>query len=172
MTTWPQLTHDCSACAALCCLALAFDRGDMFAIDKPAGLPCPNLGPGGACSIHDDLTAKGFAGCVSYGCQGAGQRVTQELFGGQSWQDQPKLAQPMIEAFRALRQVHDLLAMLRAAEALPLNDAQAARHRDLIAALIPTEGWSTAALDAFLTGPLPAQAQAFFTSLRDIARQK
>ncbi|KAA2317177.1 hypothetical protein DL237_00135 [Pseudooceanicola sediminis] len=118
----PHLSADCSQCAALCCLALALDAGDSFAIDKPAGLPCPNLA-GHACSIHAELTEKGYPGCVAYDCLGAGQRVTQELFDGLSWRDAPKLAGPMITAFAGMRAIHQRLELLVAAATLPLSDS-------------------------------------------------
>lgn len=117
----PSLTEDCASCAALCCLALAFDRGESFAIDKPAGTPCPNLSRHD-CGIHDRLEAEGFAGCVRYTCTGAGQRVVQELFAGQSWQDDPGLLVPMMEAFRGMRAIQERLAQLSAARGLPLAE--------------------------------------------------
>lgn len=116
----PSLTEDCGRCAALCCLALAFDKGDSFAIDKPAGTACPNLS-GHACSIHDGLVDQGFSGCVRYSCSGAGQRVVQELFEGRSWQVDPTLVGPMMEAFRGMRAVQERLALLSAASNLELD---------------------------------------------------
>ena len=38
-----ELTADCSKCAALCCVAMAFDKGDMFGCDKVAGEVCKHL---------------------------------------------------------------------------------------------------------------------------------
>ena len=43
------LRADCSRCEALCCVAPAFAASADFAIDKPAGVPCPRL--------RDDLGA-------------------------------------------------------------------------------------------------------------------
>ena len=114
------LRGDCAQCAALCCVAPAFDRSPMFAIDKPAGEPCPNLDAACRCRIHDERAAQGFAGCIAYDCLGAGQYVTQAMFAGRSWREDPALLEPMARAFSALRQAHEALLLLRQAEALTL----------------------------------------------------
>ncbi len=66
---------DCTRCAALCCVHTTFTTSADFAIDKPAGTPCPNLGADHRCTIHDTLRPSGFVGCVAFDCYGAGQRV-------------------------------------------------------------------------------------------------
>jgi len=66
---------DCAQCAALCCVHTTFTKSADFAIDKPAGTPCPNLGEDHRCTIHADLRPSGFVGCVAFDCFGAGQRV-------------------------------------------------------------------------------------------------
>jgi hypothetical protein len=149
---------DCGNCAALCCLALAFDKGPQFGFDKPAGLPCRHLASGGRCTIHARLDDEGFGGCASYSCLGAGQIVVQSIFAGASWQDDPSLSGPMMEAFSTLREVQDMRAQLVAAEALPLSPADVAARQALDRALAPPEGWTKAALDAF---DLPAARAAF-----------
>ena len=50
-----RLRADCSRCAALCCVVPAFSRSSDFAIDKPAGRPCPNLRSDLRCGIHEHL---------------------------------------------------------------------------------------------------------------------
>jgi hypothetical protein len=120
-TPAPDFSADCSQCAALCCLALAFDKGPSFAHNKQAGMPCHNLkdaDPRQGCSIHKDLTITGYSGCVAYDCLGAGQRVTA-LF-DETWEEIPRLAGPMMQAFRVMRDVQDLGQMLEASKALPL----------------------------------------------------
>ncbi|OWU83423.1 pentapeptide repeat-containing protein [Oceanicola sp. 22II-s10i] len=159
----PALTADCGNCAALCCVALAFDRGEDFAIDKPAGTPCPNLA-GHACSIHARLDATGFAGCVRYDCTGAGQRVTQDLFAGKSWQDDPALLAPMMAAFSDMRAVHRRLELLTAAEALPLAKDDAATRDRLDRALWP-DALASETLAGFDHGPMAAEIDAFIASL-------
>ncbi len=42
-----DLRADCGRCAGLCCVAPAFTASADFAIDKPAGQPCPNQPPPG-----------------------------------------------------------------------------------------------------------------------------
>ena len=119
------LRADCTRCAALCCVALAFDCSELFGFDKPAGEPCRHLSGEGRCRIHAERDARGFGGCIAYDCLGAGQYVTQELFGGRSWRDDPALLRPMLDAFAAVREVHELVSILREAAALPLT----VRHR-------------------------------------------
>ncbi|WP_375690921.1 hypothetical protein [Pseudooceanicola sp. LIPI14-2-Ac024] len=160
----PALTADCSACAALCCLALALDKGEAFAIDKPAGLPCPNL-DGRSCSIHSDLDARGFAGCVRYDCAGAGQRVTQEVFAGRSWQDEAGLTAPMIAAFADMRAVQQRLELLAAAEALPLASSDAAERARLEATLWP-DALTAGVLEGFGSGALAQEIDSFIAGLR------
>jgi hypothetical protein len=162
-----DLHADCARCAALCCVALAFDRGEDFALDKPAQTPCPHLDAGFACTIHDTLNARGFSGCACYDCLGAGQRVTQDLFGGRDWRSDPALLGPMSEAFARLRQVHKDLDLLLAARALPLPDATRAGLDALIARHMPTPDWTPETLAAFAATGAPAAVSRFLHSLRD-----
>lgn len=159
---------DCTACAALCCMAFAFEPGGDFPIDKPAGLPCPNLS-GDRCAVHARRAALGFHGCIGFDCLGAGQRVTQEVFAGRHWRDDPALAVPMIEALRAMRAVHRAIELLRLAERLPLSGAEAGERAALLAALDPAGGWHAAALAGFEGGVLAKRASAFLSGLRDRA---
>jgi uncharacterized protein YjbI with pentapeptide repeats len=111
----PELRADCARCVALCCVAPAFSASAEFAISKGAGRPCPHLRGDFSCSIHDRLRPRGFSGCASYDCFGAGQQVTQHTFAGRDWRDSPELAAPMFAAFATVRQLHELLWYLRAA---------------------------------------------------------
>lgn len=110
-------------------MALAFDRSESFAIDKAAGEACRHLDAGGRCRIHADLKPSGFSGCAAYNCLGAGQRVTQAMFAGRSWQADPELLAPMMAAFARVRRAHEVLELLDAAGRLPLAAADA-RERD------------------------------------------
>jgi hypothetical protein len=166
-----MLRADCQRCAALCCVGLAFDRGALFAFDKPAGTPCPHLSGAARCTIHAQRALRGFAGCASYDCHGAGQRVTQELFQGRSWQDAPELLPGMLDAFRAMRQVHELLILLRAAARLPLLALERARLERLRAELAPVEGWSPRSLAELERGKLHDEAAEFLRSLASTARR-
>ena len=115
-----RLRADCSRCAALCCVGPAFAASADFAIDKPAGQPCPNLRGDNACSIHDRLRDRGFGGCVAFDCFGAGQQVVQVTFGGRDWRDAPEVAASMFTVLPVVRQLHEARWYLaEAASVLP-----------------------------------------------------
>ena len=103
--TRDTLRADCGNCFGLCCVALTFAKSADFAIDKPAGEPCPNLQPDFRCGIHSKLRAEGFQGCTVYDCFGAGQKISQ--LAGASWRDQP--GEEMFAALPIMRQLHELL---------------------------------------------------------------
>ncbi len=166
MTGALDLRADCGRCAALCCMAPAFDKSSSFGIDKPAQTPCPNLDEAGACVIHETLAERGFSGCVAYQCFGAGQRVTQEIFAGRSWLAEPQLKAPMTRAFMTLRQIHELLAMLTEAGKLPLDAAERQRLAELSDAIHPPEGWSEETLASAPLEKMAAQTHGFLQSLK------
>lgn len=161
-----RLRADCTRCSGLCCVALSFDRSPDFAFDKPAGIPCRHLSKSHRCGIHAELDARGLSGCRRYDCLGAGQRVTQEVFPGRSWRDSPAAARAIFTAFRILRDVHGLLALLEAAAHLALPPEAAAGRSRLVAALDPDPRWSFAALLVFDRGTLAAETRQFIASLR------
>ncbi|MGR6319718.1 pentapeptide repeat-containing protein [Micromonospora soli] len=130
-----ELRADCSRCSGICCVAPAFAASADFAIDKPAGRPCPNLGADSRCGIHRDLRQRGFPGCTVFDCFGAGQHLVQETFGGRDWRDDPATARRMFDTFAVLRPLHELLWYLT--EAAALTPAGALRD-DLAAALTET----------------------------------
>lgn len=132
----PDLRADCSRCAGLCCVAPAFAKSSDFAITKPAGRPCPHLAGDFRCGIHEHLEERGFHGCRVFDCFGAGQRVTQETFGGRDWRSEPAIAGPMFAALPIMRQLHELLWYL--SEALKLPEA-ARLHEQLRAAFAETD---------------------------------
>ena len=164
-----DLTPDCQNCAALCCVALAFDKGDMFSFDKPAGVACKHL-KGSLCGIHADLETEGLTGCVQYHCDGAGQRVVQEVFAGQTWQDSPTLFTPMMDAFARMRKVHALLALLETAKTLPLPEPLQIELKNLVAQLSP-EAWTKDSLAQFEASHLPKTVRAFLRSLKAFVAQ-
>lgn len=133
----PELQEDCSQCAALCCLAYPFAEDEDFALIKQADTPCPNLGKDFRCQIHADLVPCGFGGCVAYSCAGAGQRVTQELFQGETWQEDPDLLHHMTHALRVLRPIHEALLVLQEIAALQLPHDLQNQRKDLTTALCP-----------------------------------
>jgi uncharacterized protein YjbI with pentapeptide repeats len=133
-----NLHADCSSCFGLCCVALPFARSADFAIDKPAGTPCPNLAADFRCGIHDRLRPAGFPGCTVYDCFGAGQKVSQLTFGGHDWRRQsPDTAKQMFDVLPVMQHLHELLWYLSEALDLPaaepiradLTDAYASTDR-------------------------------------------
>lgn len=134
------LRADCANCFALCCVALTLTASSDFAIDKDAGRPCPNLQDDFRCGIHTRLRPKGFSGCTVYDCFGAGQKVSQETYGGRDWRSSPDLAAQMFQVFPVMRQLHELLWYLT--EALTLPDARPL-HAEIRRALEATERHTT-----------------------------
>jgi uncharacterized protein YjbI with pentapeptide repeats len=142
-----RLRADCARCFGLCCVAPAFSASVDFAIDKPAGHPCPNLQPGFGCAIHTELRTRGFRGCTVYDCFGAGQQVSQVTFGGRDWRQAPETAAGMYAAFSIARQVHELLWYLSAARALHHANPLAG---ELDRALEATEAMTRASAEVLL----------------------
>lgn len=130
-----DLRSDCSRCTGLCCVGLHLVRSADFAIDKPAGTPCPNLRTDFGCGIHARLPESGFPGCVAYDCLGAGQRVTAAVraaHDGATWRDDPAAARDAFAALPVVTQLQELLWYLAEVLALP---AAAAVHDDARQAL-------------------------------------
>jgi uncharacterized protein YjbI with pentapeptide repeats len=141
------LRADCGRCFGLCCVVPAFSASADFAIDKPAGHPCPHLQPDFRCGIHKDLIGQGFRGCAVYDCFGAGQQVSQVTFGGRDWHQNPRAARKMYEVFPVMRQLHELLWYLTAA--LALRQARAV-HGELRLALEAAQAMTATPADALL----------------------
>jgi uncharacterized protein YjbI with pentapeptide repeats len=139
-----ELAADCSRCAGLCCVGPAFGRSADFAIDKPAGRPCPHLRGDFRCDIHERLVPAGFPGCAVFDCFGAGQHLVQSTFGGADWRSREDLAGPMFALLPVMRQLHELAWYLT--EALKLGAAQRLHDR-LRAALEETERLSNGTPD-------------------------
>ncbi len=161
-----SLQDDCSKCASLCCVSLAFDKSDLFAIDKANGQPCPHLTGKGRCLIHSNLTDEGFVGCVRYSCNGAGQRVTQEVFGGRSWQDETDLLVPMMASFKVMGEVHGLLILLREAKKLALPISYKDSLEQLEAKLTPEKTWTVDALEVLSLEAISADVHRFLQNLK------
>jgi hypothetical protein len=51
-----------------------------------------------------------------FDCFGAGQRITQETFGGRAWRDAPEVAAAQFAALPVMRQLHEALWYLAEAE--------------------------------------------------------
>jgi uncharacterized protein YjbI with pentapeptide repeats len=143
-----DLRADCRRCAGLCCVAPAFAASADFAIDKPAGTPCPHLAGDFRCSIHERLGPAGFGGCAVFDCFGAGQHVVQVTFLGRDWREGPATAGPVFGAFAAMRDLHELLWYLT--EALDL-EAAAPLRTDLAAARDRVERLTDAPAETLLS---------------------
>lgn len=163
-----RLAADCSKCAALCCVALAFDRSSRFPFDKEAGEPCRNLNCEGRCAIHGDLAERGYMGCVQFHCQGAGPIVTQDLFGGVSWQQQPNVLRPMMEAFWVFLRVQEQVLLLKHAAALPLPDEKRWELEQYLQILCPEDGWSWETFERFDHVTMCSEVKDWLASLRHV----
>lgn len=157
-----ELRADCQRCFALCCVAPAFSTSAEFALTKKAGQPCPHLQASCRCGIHARLRQRGFRGCVVYDCFGAGQKISQEMFEGQSWQGDAQRAQRMFEAFALMRDLHELLWYTNEALALP---AARPLHEELGHALARLEQLTHVSVDEFLRLDLATHRQQVNTLL-------
>jgi uncharacterized protein YjbI with pentapeptide repeats len=167
-----SLRADCARCFALCCVVPAFAASADFAIDKPAGQPCPNLRVDFRCGIHTELRPRGFPGCAVYDCFGAGQQVSQVTFAGRDWRQHPELARQMFRVFPVVRQLHELLWYLTAALALP---AAAPLHDDVRRAIEATRELtqgSAAALETLDAGPHRDQVNALLVRVSEVVRSQ
>ncbi len=111
-----SLQADCQSCFGLCCTALNILASSDFAINKPAGTPCPNLQDNYSCHIHSQLRETGFKGCTVFDCLGAGQQVSQVTFHGQDWRQSREHADKMFRVFPIMEQLYEMIAYV--AEAL------------------------------------------------------
>ncbi|MFC8427896.1 pentapeptide repeat-containing protein [Streptomyces sp. NPDC057253] len=158
-----DLSGDCARCFGLCCVALPFARSADFALDKPAGTPCPNLQGDHRCGIHARLRTEGFTGCTVYDCFGAGQKVSQVTFGGQDWRTGPREdARRMFDVFPVVRQLHELLWYLT--EALTLAAARPL-HADLRRMRERTEALTRGTAEELTALDVPAHRQEVNTLL-------
>lgn len=78
---WASLVSRCEACCGLCCTMLYFAKSEGFPEDKAAGTPCGHLQPDFRCRVHSELGEKKLKGCLAFDCLGAGQKVTQQVYG-------------------------------------------------------------------------------------------
>ena len=166
------LRADCARCFGLCCVVPAFSASADFAIDKPAGHPCPHLQADFRCGIHHDLRRQGFPGCVAYDCFGAGQQVCQVTFGGRDWRQDPRTAAQMYQVFTIMRQLHELLWYLSAA--LALRPAGPVRG-ELRRALEATRALTHSQADALLgldTGQHRQQVNVLLQRASELARSQ
>lgn len=117
-----RLKSDCQNCFALCCVALPYEKSADFPLNKNAGDACPNLCSNNLCSIHDQLRDRGFRGCVTYECFGAGQHVSQVIYKGNDWRDDTTRAEEMFAVFPIVQQLHEMLWYLE--QAITLTETE------------------------------------------------
>ncbi len=156
-----RLQYDCSKCASLCCVTLPFFKKDGFAYDKPAGMPCHFLDDRHRCSIHDSLNEKGFPTCTIFGCAGAGPRVTQEIYNGDSWQANIVLLGEMMETFSLMREVHELANALLQVSKLDLEPQTAQTLAEMWGLLDFERDWTPDSLIAFFRTETPNEILGF-----------
>ncbi|WP_051609880.1 hypothetical protein [Terasakiella pusilla] len=102
-----KFSYDCSKCAAFCCIALGYEASDQFPYTKPQNEPCKNLDNCNRCTIHDDLEAQNYHGCIAFSCHGAGPHLTQ-CYSRLDWQNDPILKQEVYDKFHFLRAVFEI----------------------------------------------------------------
>ena len=103
-----NLLADCANCFGLCCVALPFAASADFGHTKAAGEPCRNLQPDNRCGIHRHLRDRGYPGCTVFDCLGAGQQVSQVIYGGVDWRGDTRRAGQMFAVFAVIRRLHEL----------------------------------------------------------------
>ncbi|OEF96664.1 pentapeptide repeat-containing protein [Desulfuribacillus alkaliarsenatis] len=117
-----ELKSDCINCFGLCCVALPYGKSSDFPFNKDGGNPCRNLCSNNLCTIHNQLREKGFRGCVSYECFGAGQHVSQSIYKGKDWREDAERAEEMFAVFPLAQQLYEMLWYLQ--QTLTLKETQ------------------------------------------------
>jgi hypothetical protein len=115
---------DCGSCCGLCCVAPDQLKSQGFPLDKPADTPCVHLDALHRCAIHATRRNHGYLVCKFFDCFGAGQWVTQRLFGGASWTDSPETARDMFTAYRYRFSRFEAAALIEAALPYVREDAR------------------------------------------------
>lgn len=161
-----RLQRDCAQCCALCCVAPPFDAEQGFGLDKPAHTPCPNIRGDFSCAIHRELMIRGFPGCVSFDCYGAGQRTTQQMFAGASWRDSPGLAARIFRVYSTLLALHEMQMLLFTAYRSTNNGIAKAK---IVAAIERVEllcSYNLARFERVNVVPVKRETMALLESLR------
>lgn len=119
-----KLRADCSRCCGLCCVVPDQLSVQGFGVDKPAETPCAHLNDRHRCAIYAQRRALRYPACEAFDCFGAGQWVTQHVFGGASWDDSPELATRMFAAYRRWLPRFQAAALIEAALPHVRDDAR------------------------------------------------
>ncbi|WP_054743697.1 pentapeptide repeat-containing protein [Cellulosilyticum ruminicola] len=142
-----DLKIDCMKCAGLCCVALYFAASDGFPMDKNSGVPCKFLDEGFMCNQHSALRSKGYKGCTTYECLGAGQKVTQVIYKGENWQSASQKKKEMIEVFIKVKKLQEMKWYLT--DALTFSAAEPIKI-ELVNMIEETEGLTQSAPEEIL----------------------
>ncbi|NRD79510.1 pentapeptide repeat-containing protein [Bacillus sp. BRMEA1] len=167
-----SLRSDCENCFGLCCVALNFAATADFAIDKGAGIPCPNLQSDFRCAIHKSLRHKGFKGCTVFECFGAGQKVSQSTFNRVDWRQNPETAKKMFAVFPIMQELHEML--LYVTEALAIK-AGASLTKELEVILEETKRLTQLDADRLLELDIPnirANVNTLLLQISDLVRSR
>jgi hypothetical protein len=162
---------DCARCEGLCCVSLPFDRSEAFSFEKAADVPCRYLLRTNRCRVHAELRERGLSGCANYDCYGAGQHITGKFLRRRSWRDDAAFAKLVFEAFRSLKRLHELGALLERAERLELPEPDEERRRRLLSEIAACASLSLEALAAVAIENVEREAFAFLRSLRHTFRR-
>ena len=133
--THAALEADCSNCAALCCVALSFDRSDRFGHDKLAGEPCYHLAADFRCKIHARREELGYEGCEAFDCLGAGQRTTA-MFAQRNWRGDRTVALALYARFSLMTKLQEMRQALMTAADLELGATHEAERLALLARIV------------------------------------
>jgi len=110
-----------------------------------------NLQPDFMCVIHAELRPRGWRGCAVFECFGAGQQLTQHIFGGVTWRDNPAMATAMFGAFENMRLIQEIRYYLRVLVEHPLPR----KLREQVTALDATaESLAEASADTMASEPV------------------
>lgn len=101
-----KLSLDCSKCMGLCCTALYFSKIDGFPSDKGSGEKCEYMDKSYRCEVHEKLEERGYTGCMSFDCLGAGPMVVSLL---KDRDVSKKALVKLYEAFIVARQVYEVI---------------------------------------------------------------
>lgn len=101
-----KLSLDCSKCMGLCCTALFFSKIDGFPDDKGPGEKCEYMDKSYRCKEHEKLEDRGYTGCMSFDCLGAGPMVVSLL---KDQDASKKELAKLYEAFIMARQVYEVI---------------------------------------------------------------
>jgi hypothetical protein len=118
----PDFSAKCENCFALCCSALAFERGPDFAHDKAAGQPCHHLASDFRCTIHARREELGYDGCEAFDCLGAGQRASA-IFATENWRRDPSVARRLYASFSVLLRIQEMRRALSDAADFEIGQA-------------------------------------------------